>query len=130
MGCPPCQERKDTFIFLCCCQKWFLQLTSDCALLQWGRLQKQPPPSSNEAPGKETERGLLSRCHLKKLRFESFLPSPQEKLPAFVSEWGKCRDVNCVGTAHAVVDRSVSLFASVCGLDIDFRVGRLDWCLC
>lgn len=24
---------------------------------------------------------------LKKLRFESFLLSPQEKLPAFVSEW-------------------------------------------
>lgn len=67
---------------------------------------------------------------LKKLRFESFLLSPQEKLPAFVSEWGKCRDVNCVGTAHAVIDLSVSLFASVCGLDIDFRVGRLDWCLC
>lgn len=65
-----------------------LQLTSDCVLLQWGRIQKQPPPSSNEAPGKETERGTLSRCHLKKKLFgELFSYFPRKSSTAFVSEW-------------------------------------------
>lgn len=41
---------------------------------------------------------------------------------------GKCRDLNCVGTAlTSCRPECFSLFASVCGLDIDFSVGRLDW---
>lgn len=41
---------------------------------------------------------------------------------------GKCRDLNCVGTAlTSCRPECFSLFASVCGLDIDLSVGRLDW---
>ena len=78
VGAHPVRVGRGTFYFYLLLSKVvsLLQLTSDCVLLQWGRIQKQPPPSSNEAPGKETERGTLSRCHFKKSIWRAFFLFP------------------------------------------------------
>lgn len=101
-----------------------LQLTSDCVLFQWGSIQKQPPPSSNEAPGKETERGTLSRCHLKNFHLESFFPFSSGKAPLHLFLSGKMSGTGLYWKCLSICrPECFPLFGSVCDLDIDLSVG-------
>lgn len=100
-----------------------LQLTSDCVLLQWERIQKQPPPFSNKAPGKETERGTLSRCHLKNFSWRAIYLFPQEKLHCIYLS-GKMSGLGLYWNCFSICrPECFLLFGSVCDLDMDLSVG-------
>lgn len=91
---------------------------------------KTTPPSPSEAPGKETERGTLSRCHLEITFRELFSLSPGKAvLHLFLSGKmsGSGLHWNCLSNCRP---ECFPLFASVCDLNIDFKVERLDWFLC